>query len=324
MVGSFNVRGASFSQSERTWVRTGRDDEARGGGAVEGTVSPSDVHAFLRTTKPQADRAGGGGEMPPAPGDGVAENEDEISGCFALYLHRRRETRVVGLLEAVAIEALPLSYELATFSRVIDLRLPPALGSKSGEQQGGSSAADVVENRDGDSPGYDERDNIVRWAVIGLSDMFNSSAAVSAQEPFQPGATSWSNGVECDGGTVPGVAVNVKGSGKFLAVASRQPSRVTLGGVRGDGAVESASLEKGVVRGKDGRDASDRDDGAGSGDATVLDASFSALCATTTDGPSTAWSEEGGRTGMGLVEVVIPGPWNGRERQLTFWWRWCN
>lgn len=321
VVGSFNVRGASFSQSERAWVRAGRDDEARGGGAVEGTVSPSDVHAF-RSTKPHADRAGGPGEMPPAPGDGVEENEDETRCCFALYLHRRRETRVVGLLEAVAIEVLPLSYELATFSRVIDLCLPPLGSSKSGEQQG-SSAADVVESRDGDCPGYDAQEDTVSWAVLGLSDMFNSSAAVSAQEPFRRGATTWSSGVECDGGTVPGVAVYVKGSGKFLAVASRQPSRVTLGGVGGDGAVGSAGLEQGVVPCEDGRDASGR--AGGSGDVTVLDASFSALCATTPDGPpSTALSVGMGRAGMGLVEVVIPGPWDGRERQLTFWWRQCD
>ncbi|CBN77415.1 Alpha-galactosidase, family GH36 [Ectocarpus siliculosus] len=318
VVGSFNVRGASFSQSERAWVRAGRDDEARGGGAVEGTVSPSDVHAF-RITKPHADRAGGAGEMPPAPGDGVEENEDETRCCFALYLHRRRETRVVSLLEAVAIEVLPLSYELATFSRVIGLRLPPLGISTSGEQQQGSSAADVVESRDGDRPGYDAQEDTVRWAILGLSDMFNSSAAVSAQEPFQRGATTRSSGVECDGGMVPGVAVYVKGSGKFLAVASRQPSRVTLGGVGGDGAVGSAGLEQGVIHREDGRDDSGR--AGGSGDVTVLDASFSALCAATPDGPpSTALSVGGGRAGLGLVEVVIPGPWDGRERQLTFWW----
>lgn len=336
VVGSFNVRGASFSQSERTWVRVGgRDDEDRGGGAVEGTVSPSDVHAF-RGRKPHAGRAGEGGEMPPGPGHGVAEREDDTRCCFALYLHRRREICVVGLLEAVAIEVLPLSYELATFSRMIDLRLPP-LGSlkKGGEQQQGPFAADVVgreKNRDGGCPGYDEQEQVVSWAVLGLSDMFNSSAAVSGQEPFQSRATTWSNG---DGGMVPGVAVTVKGSGNFLAVASRQPSRVTLGGVGGAGAVESAGLEQGVVRCEDGRDdANSGRDGGGSGDdgrrsgdvVAVLDASFSALCATTTDGPSTGWSVGAGkgRTGMGSVEVVIPGPWDGRERQLTFWWRRCD
>ncbi|CAN0114655.1 unnamed protein product [Ectocarpus sp. 12 AP-2014] len=319
VVGSFNVRGASFSQSERAWVRTGRDDEARGGGAVEGTVSPSDMHAF-RSTKPHSNRTGGAGEIPPAQGHGVDENEDETRCLFALYLHRRRETRVVSLLEAVAIEVLPLSYELATFSRVIDLRLPPLGSSKGGEQRPGSSAADVVESRDGDCAGYDAQEYTVSWAVLGLSDMFNSSAAVSAQEPFQREATTRSSGAECDGGMVPGVAVCVKGSGKFLAVASRQPSRVTLGGVGGDETVGSAGLEPGVVGCEDGRDASGR--AGGSGDVTVLDASFSTLFAATPDGPpSTALSVGGGRAGMGLVEVVIPGPWDGRERQLTFWWR---
>lgn len=330
MVGSFNIRGASFSQSERTWVRHHSDpsDDAPTAGGVKGTVSPSDLHAFRPTkastpasegcaasaeTETGRSAAGGGrAEESREGGDGDGDEGEELdTDSYAVYLHRRREARVVGLREAVGVEVLPLSYELATFSRIVNLRVSPS-ATATATATATASATAASESQEAGRRVV----GAVRWAPLGLSAMFNSSAAVTAQ-------------VTADGACAPrrrrplgeeeteterveallqensgvGVSLTVKGSGTFLAVASREPASVRLYGAGGGG---------GGGVGFDGGDG----DGV-----VVLRASFSALScdesSTTAEGG--AGVGEGG-TRMGLVEVDIPSPWDGRERRLVFRW----
>lgn len=332
VVGSFNIQGASFSQSERTWVRHRGDGHDGASPGVKGTVSPSDVHPFRLAshgTPPPAPAAGETGQSDG--GDETPQDERPPPDSFAVYLHCRREARVVGLHEAVEIEVLPLCYELATFSRVVLLPLSPSPpGALPGPGPGGISegerpAAAVGAGADGQGQGgaARDRDRHVRWAVLGLSNMFNSSAAVTSQEVTtcasivsrraaspseeegdvapsigESDSSSGGNGSSPEGrsgGAKAGVSLTVRGSGKFLAVASKKPALVRL--FRGAGEGEAS-----------GRD------GEGGDDAGVLEVSFSAL-----SGDDSATASEGG-TRMGLVGVELPGPWDGRERRLVFGW----
>lgn len=347
-MGSFNIKGSCFSLSERTWVTTADGTSANriegggggGGGGqegIKGSVAPSDVHAFCRS-KPQAsiakalggdllatkgrERAGG---RYTEPGDG---EEDGACCCYAIYLHCRQEARVVHLREAVAIEVLPLGYELATFSLVTELHLTPPNDSSSsnssiGVQQQRQRDDDAGANeRQGKEK--DEHAQVVRWAALGLSDMFNSSAAFTAQDSnlqadLSDNASSLGNlgpggvdggggggGGSSGGGLIPGVALSIKGSGKFLAVASRRPARATLSRGR--------RAHLGISGGGDG-------DGDGDGVGVVLEVSFTALAGG--DEVSIAPEKRGSikpKGGMGLVELIIPAPWDGRERRLVFWW----
>lgn len=270
MVGSFNVRGARFSEKERTWVRL-EDGEIP---AVKGTVAPCDVHAFI-AEKPHTQSTQS--EMAPARGS-EGDHEEE----YAVYLHCRQEARVLGLTEAIDIEVCPLSYELATFSRVVELGQCP----QRSEQRTGE-------------PGEP-----LRWASLGLAKMFNSSAAVTEQATSISGVEGVSR-IELAasnqrGGAagVPVVVLSVKGSGRFLALSSRPPTRAALG----SGSVGADD----VVGMSEGLEEKDWEP-----DVAVVDTSFSYL-------PESCASR-GGR-GMGLVEVVIPGPWDGQERRLLFWW----
>lgn len=280
VVGSFSVRGSHFSLSKRTWVRL-EDGEIP---AVKGTVSPSDVHAFNTGNRPARDardKTSYGHRVEPGNTE-QAIDEEEAIGVFeeeyAVYLHCREEVGVVGLRDTVDLEVLPLSYELATFSRVLELFPQPSSGGCAGD--GGSG----------------DGGEVIRWAPVGLADMFNSSAAVTKQEITATDAEG--------GGAIPGVCLWVKGSGKFLALASRQPTRTTLesGGVGGrSGAGGKGSTAHGPPGGKDG----------GANVDAVLDASFL---------PAAEPMALGRGKGMGVVEVDIPGPWDGRERRLMFSW----
>lgn len=287
MVGSFNIRGTHFSQSKRTWVRL-EDGEIP---AVKGTVSPSDVHAFtagnrqiIRDTR---DKASHDHQEETVYKDQPID-EEEVAGvieeAYAVYLHRQKEVRVVTFRETVDVEALPLSYELATFSRVLDVYLQPCISE---------SAGDGVSIGVGVGVGGEE---VIRWAPLGLADMFNSSAAITKQEVIAVDAEG--------GGAVPGVCLWVKGSGEFLAVASRRPTRATLesGGVGGQSDPRSDGSTDHSLSGGKGGDVNDD---------VVLDVSFSGIA-----GPTAL----GGGQGMGVVEVDIPGPWDGRGRRLVFCW----
>lgn len=237
MVGNFNVRGSYFNVKDKKWVRLEEGTVP----AVKGTVAPADVHAFdiMKTTPEEVDE-----------GTSVADRD------YALYLHCRKEVRVVGPREAVEIEVLPLGYELATLSRILELE-SPQLGREP-----------------------------VLWAPIGLVDMFNSSAAVTKQEVLPPLGVLKDKIVGHDhprcrkGEAIVGVELSIRGSGKFVGLASRRPIR--------------AALE------------SREDDGGGR--RNELEMSFSTL------------PENRGRRGMGVVEVDIPGPWGGREQRLVFDW----
>lgn len=283
MVGSFNVRGTHFSQSERTWVRL-EDGEIP---AVKGTVSPSDVHAFnagnRQKNRDTCDKVSFGHQEETAKNDQPIDEEEVVcvfEEAYAVYLHRQKEVGVVGLRETVDVEVLPLSYELATFSRVLDVCLKPRTSGRAGYGGGVGVGGEEV----------------IRWAPLGLADMFNSSAAITKQEVIAADAAG--------GGAVPGVCLWVKGSGEFLAVASRRPTRATLesGDVGGQSdSTSEGSTDHGLS-------------GAKGGDANVdavLDVSFSRIA-----GPSALR----GGGGMGVVEVHIPAPWDGRGRRLVFCW----
>lgn len=232
MVGNFNVK-------DRKWVRVEEGTVP----AVEGTVAPADVHAFdiRKTAHEEFD-------------DGTSAAD----GDYALYLHCRKEVRAVGPREAVEIEVLPLCYELATFSRILELGSP----------------------RLGREP--------LLWAPIGLVDMFNSSAAVTKQEVLPPLGVSKDKVARQDHprrqkeDAIVEVELSIRGSGKFLGLASRRPIRAALGSSDDDGADRSYELEMSV----------------------------------------STLPENRGRRGMGVVEVDIPGPWAGREQRLVFDWAW--
>jgi len=92
VVGSFNVRGATFSQAARTWVFTEEEESLP---AVAGHVRPSDVHALR-----------------------VSDHEMAHRQAYVVYLFRRHEVLVRGLHEATRLDVRPFEYELATVSRV--------------------------------------------------------------------------------------------------------------------------------------------------------------------------------------------------------------
>lgn len=268
MVGSFNVRGTCSDLSQ--------------GSSVKGTVSPSDVHAFsdvkpwTDSSKAESTATSGGS------GPGEVSPQKEV---YAVYLHCREEVRVVALHQAIEIDVSPLCYELATFSRVVGLARSPRSGALT---TGGKKEP-------------------VRWAPLGLPDMFNSCGAVAKQVLIIPEGEGVvrEEAAACEGGgATPGVALSVKGSGRFFAVASRRPKRATLctGRVGVDGCTPADG----------GGGSKDTGGEGGGGDVVgVLEVSFSVL--------SEAFASGGGR-GLGLVEVCIPGPWDGRERWLSFGW----
>lgn len=237
MVGNFNVRGSCFNVKDKKWVRLEEGTIP----SVMGTVAPADVHAF---------------DIMKTPPEEVDKGTSAADGDYALYLHCCKEVRAVGPREAVEIEVLPLSYELATFSRILELGSPQV----------------------GREP--------LLWAPIGLVDMFNSSAAVTKQEALPPIGVLKDKIARQDhprrqkGEAIVGVELSIRGSGRFLGMASRPPIR--------------AALE------------SREDDGAGR--RYELEMSFSTL------------PENRGGRGMGVVEVDIPGPWGGREQRLVFDW----
>ena len=237
MVGSFNIRGCCFSAQVGTWVRL----EESSVPAVKGTVAPADVHAF---------------------NVGKKNSEEGKHEDYALFLHCRKEARVVGLRDAVEIEVLPMRYELATFSRILEL---------------GSSQAGIEP---------------LRWAPIGLAEMLNSSAAITKQEqviPRLPDSQDEARGHgqprhEEGGNVTVELELSIRGSGKFLGLASRRPCRAVL-----QCSVDGESAEARVT-----------------GD--EVEVSFSTL------------AESGGKHRMGVVEVDIPGPWDGRDRSLVLSW----
>lgn len=273
MVGSFNIRGASFSQEKRTWISL-EDDTVP---MVEGTVSPSDVHAFAK-------------EIPTSEGiDEKAEaqgGEDEASfkagegrgtPMYAMYLHCQKTARVMCLKESIPLEIPSLGFELATISKVLEIRHPRA-------RDGGTDVS---------SEGISKPPNgVVLWAAIGLCDMLNSSAAISNQEVIHSNTFDREEGsASAAKATAVIVALSVKGCGRFWALAGRAPNRCSL-----------QASSKG-------------DDGNSS--AVALQMSFEPLS-------EKALTGEGGETGvsstpkMGVVEVDIPGPWDGREWRLVF------
>lgn len=278
-MGSFNVRGASFSQQERTWVSL----EDGNVPAVQGVVSPSDVHAFTKET-PATDvtqRAEQAGQKEALSGAGARGPPEAM---YAMYLHCRKEARIVFLRESTPIEIDSLGFELATFSRVLEIRRSQA------DSTTAAAAAAATES-------LDAQDGAVFWAAIGLCNMLNSSAAISEQEI---GVKGWDQ----DGaGSAPGVAVSVKGSGCFLALASRTPTRATLQTCQS--AINSGS-----------------DDQVGDSTDVALEASFMSLQSALVGrkDPTGGRREKRGIGEMGMVEVVIPGPWDGQERRLTFVW----
>lgn len=268
VVGSFNVRGTAFDQSQRTWVRLEGSEMIP---TVKGTVAPSDVHAF-NARKISRDRQID--QKTDTMAEGASEEEE-----YALYLHCGEKVRLVDLREAVEIEVESLGYELATFSRLLELCPPPSISDKPQHQDKAGNVASV------------------RWASIGLRDMFNSSAAVTKQEPCFVDA----EGVDVDGGEAQhqaaarcmfsGIRLWVKGSGKFLALASRPPACVCLRD--GDGRLEETrSLGDNMARVHGAK----------------LEMSFSHL------------PEWRGKEGMGTVEFDLPGPWDGKPRRLVVWW----
>lgn len=269
MVGSFNVRGTCSDLSE--------------GSSVKGTVSPSDVHAF-NDVKPRTHKSKEGSTTTPR---GIGHGEAPLEEVYAVYLHCCEEVRVLALHQAIEIDVPPLCYELATFSRVVELARPQRSGVLT----------------------TDEKKEPVRWAPLGLPDMFNSCGAVAKQELIFPegkGVVREEAVPSAEGGAASGVVVSVKGSGKFFAVASRRPKRATL-------CTEIVGADPCTpADGGHGSKVTGREAGVAGSDAVgVLEVSFSDL-------PEVCASE-GGR-GLGLVEVCIPGPWDGRERWLSFWW----
>lgn len=295
VLGSFNIRGATFSQAERTWVSLEGNEVP----SVRGTVSPSDVHAFLKETLTK-------------PGDIIASNMNGTTGdrqedrrqeeravvpraqrlgmkaepTYAVYLHRRREASVVRLTESLPIELDALAFELATFSRVLNL----------GRTVNGNGSPHTVHTA--------TAGGAVLWAAIGLSNMLNSSAAITSQELVLK--RSLKDEQEQSGFPVF-VKLAVKGSGRFLALASRRPERVVL-------------LDK-----------TSDDNLAGHESGVELDVSFSALPKATARDSDSGQANKKGMGGMedacvdrleemGGVEVDIPGPWDGRERLLVFAW----
>lgn len=242
-------------------------------------MSPSDVHAFndvnTLTDYSQA--------IKPTT-SGVRDGDDEapLEEVYAVYLHCRGEVRVVAVHQAIDIDLPPLCYELATFSKVVQLARSGAKSTDGGKEP-------------------------VRWAPLGLPDKFNSCGAVSKQEvriiPGNKGVLREEDTACRERDGTSGVALSVKGSGKFFAVASRCPTRVTIcaGRVGADGCTTD---DEGVTSDVAGGE-------AGGGDIRVLELSFSEL-------PELLAS--GGGRGLGLVEVCIPGPWGKRERWLSFWW----
>lgn len=273
MVGSFNIRGASYSQEKRTWVSL-EDDTVH---MVKGTVSASDVHAFAREipTAEEIDETakaqGGKDEASFEAGEGRG------TSMYAMYLHHKKTARVMFLKESVPIEIASLGFELATISRVLEIGHPRA-------RDGGTNVS-----REGS---LNPPNGVVLWAAIGLCDMLNSSAAISNQKVIN------SNISDGEKGSAPAatasavvVALSVQGSGRFWALASRGPNRCSL----------QASCNE--------------DDGNSS--AVALQISFKPLLEKTLIGEG----EGAGVSGipeMGVVEVDIPGPWDGRERRLVF------
>lgn len=339
VVGSFNVRGTCSDLSE--------------GNSVKGTVSPSDVHAFNHT-KPPTDSSKAESTTPSG---GLGHGEKTpLEEVYAVYLHCRQEVRVLALHQAIEIDVPPLCCELATFSRVVELAPslrsetlsttdvkkepvpdgkkepvtdgitgPVADGKKEtitdgkeepvthGKKESVADGKKEPVTHGNKEPVTDGRKEPVRWAPLGLPDMFNSCGAVAKQEltPPEGEGVVREEAVACEeGGATSGVALLVKGSGKFFAVASRRPKRATLCAGRVRSGVDGCTPSDGGG----GSRATGGGAGAevGGGDVVgVLEVSFSDL-------PEAFAS--GGGCGLGVMEVSIPGPWDGRERWLSFWW----
>lgn len=252
--------------------------------AVKGTVSPSDIHPFTLEGRERAPHEEGADDGSPhlRHGGGRVSGVDLLDhgeASYALYLYVRKEARVVRLREATALQVEPLGFELATFSRIRRLARPWKLN---GEASSESLPAQAV-----------------LWAPVGLVEMMNSSAALCAQEVLdargvEPGPTQ--------GDALPGPAVVclVKGSGRFMALANRQPARVTLEASAGNGKDEPLlELEVGISRSVSG--GSEAQYGQGR------------------EGNPPA-KKVGEVDGMLVIEVNLPGPWHGRERRLHLYW----
>lgn len=273
VIGNFNVRGTAFSQEARAWVAL--EEGGEGVPAVTGTVSPCDVNAF---TTGYTEQQGRGSQLDAflrcgmVDPSAVSANRDDSlmtwtgegaeDAHFALYLHCRGQASVVGLKEATDLKIGPLEFEIATFSAVRRL--------------------DGVLKREGSGDGGDRPDEAVLWAPIGLTHMFNSSAAVVRQEVLTDGDQHGAEGVGR-------LAVWLKGSGRFLALSSRRPSSATIDSGR-------QSLVAGGQHEVEG--------------STPLDFSFCELT-----------EEEGSADAkMELLDLVIPPPWDGQPRCLLFAW----
>lgn len=250
--------------------------------AVNGNVSPADVHAFAGkppqtgTSHVEIRQKTVGKNARQHVLSNVVETAGHSEQLYAVYMHCRKELRVVRFHETIPVEILPLSFELATFSRVVEL-----CGLDSGDAAVSRDTGSVAE--------------VVHWAVIGLADMLNSSAAVTQQEVVRPSDEGDLEGTKgrTSSDLSVGVALSVKGSGRFLALTNRRPNGVTL---------ESGGVAKGEGR-----------------VVCSIDVSFSPLPVDGSGGadPSGAGADTGH---MRMIEVTIPGPWDGKERRLEFVW----
>ncbi|CAM9420157.1 unnamed protein product, partial [Choristocarpus tenellus] len=195
IVGTFNIRGASYSQDKRTWVALEEEGQVP---SVAGVLRPHDVHAFASGGNTYASTSPQNRQCSHEKGGCTSESWKGGTDTYVVYLHQAGEVHILQSLGALHQDVPHLGFELATVSRVVVL---PSLED---------GTAKVGKHRDQ-----------VRWAVVGLVDMFNSAAAVTAQELLIK--------VSQGGSTVPGVSMLVKGSGRFQGVASKAPKSVTLG-----------------------------------------------------------------------------------------------
>ncbi|CAM9346044.1 unnamed protein product [Discosporangium mesarthrocarpum] len=312
VVGSFNVRGSSYSQGHRSWIRTEQGPTP----PVGGEVGPSDVHPFAMSGTP-AKQAGVHTAATTAPGVVAAEGGG-CSDCYAVYLHERDQLHVMGLEDSLSLEVPSLGFELATVSRLVSLPWQGVGGGGPGEPGGRGDGSGV----------FSSAHHALQWAVVGLVRMFNSAAAVTAQEVF------WFHGDESSGNpAVPAVRLAVRGSGRLLGVSTRMPKRVILtsAGLHGDNSPQSSSGSTSGVNlpfkytaipysgrkveresnplvswssENDTQTSSLPDKIVGDCDVKASDRKHD-----THDGSS-------GKGGIGSVEVDLPWPWDGAERSV--------
>ncbi|KAG5175037.1 raffinose synthase or seed imbibition protein Sip1-domain-containing protein [Tribonema minus] len=193
VLGAFNIRGSAWNQQRRAYAfNSASPDRARE--EIRGSLSPRDCNVLIKQTRrprhdhplktPHAHATPAVMEAAAAEAAAAAAAADE-NEIFAMYLHRRGKLLLLRLSDEVPIALGASQFELAAIARVT------TLPGKAG----------------------------VRWASVGLADMFNAGGAVLAERSSA-----------AQNGAATTLSIDLKGAGRFLAHCSVRPTSVTLDG----------------------------------------------------------------------------------------------